>query len=127
MNRCTNDGCSQHRRLKQTGFGEKQGCTHYCIICGWGYWTHIIKPTAEQIQEAQKLYPKLKSGEVSAGLTREVLKPVPEGELGKGAEKVMIEHLGGFQPFWLNEELKKVWREKYYILFPDKRPKDKEE
>lgn len=114
MNLCQNEACSQHLPLHQTGFSEKQGCTHYCKICGWGYWTHEVKPTTEEVQAAEKAFPKYTRERITNALTREVLKPKPPGIW----EKVMIEHLGGFQPYWLSRNLKRIWRKKYLELHP---------
>lgn len=114
MKLCQNASCSQHPPLYQTGFNTAQGCTHYCKICGWGYWTHIIKPTDEQIKTAEKLYPKYTKALLTDMLTWEIVKPKPPGIWGKGSvEKTMLKYLGEFQPYWLSDKLKKIWKAKY--------------
>lgn len=115
--RCVNPRCSQRPHLNQTGWGIKQGCTHYCPICSWGYWTHKIEPSTDDISVVQKANKKLTYSDAKIALTQEVLKPYPAGEWGKTAEKKMIEHLGGHQPEWLSRKLKLYWREKYLEMF----------
>jgi len=115
-NRCSNKSCNQRPLLYQTGYSSKQGCTHCCHVCGWGYWTHEIEPSTEEISEVQKLNKKMTYGDIKKALTKEVLKPYPQGEWGKTAEKKMIEHLGGHQPEWLPHRLKIYWRAKYLEL-----------
>lgn len=118
--KCKNPRCSQHPDLYQTGWSAKQGPTHHCRVCGWGYWTHIVKPTAEQVAEAEKLYPKFTKEALIEALTREVPRPKPEGELYKDAEKKMIEQLGGpDSPYWLQKHKKRYWRAKYIELYPN--------
>lgn len=113
--KCTNSICYiMSFDLYQTGYSEKQGCTHYCPVCGWGYWTHIEKPSKENIDNLHKANPKISRIEIEQYLTQEILRPYPPVEWGKGSEKKMIEHLGGDnQPFWLPNNLKKYWRKKY--------------
>ena len=120
---CQNESCSQHPLLYQTGFSDKQGCTHYCKICGWGYWTHLLYPTTQEVDEAKRFYPKLNSPQVRELLVREILKPKPVGAMITTVERTMIEYLGNFQPYWLKPHLKKIWRKKYLKLYP---PKEKE-
>jgi hypothetical protein len=118
-NKCTNKRCSQRPLLYQTGWGASQGCTHRCKICGWGYWTHEIKPKLADIQAAEKANPKFTRDAIIVAMTREVLRPQPPGEWGKGAEKRMIEQLGGPKsPYWLSKKLKRYWEAKYLELYP---------
>ena len=123
MHICTNKVCSQRPPLYQTGFGKSQGCTHYCKICGWGYWTHDVPPDQETVDAVIKQNPKLSILQIKEALTREVLKSKPPGKWGEGAEKLMLEHLGRFQPYWLSDELKKIWAAKYLKAYPP--PEDK--
>ena len=111
--RCINYSCSQHPPLYQTSFSSKQGCTHYCKICGWGYWTHIKEPEEEEILALLKAYPKLSRLQAKELLSVEIVKPKPPGVWGAGPEKIMLEHLGKFQPFWLSNRLKIIWKKKY--------------
>jgi len=118
MNICQNEACSQHLPLHPTGFNEKQGCTYYCKICGWGYWTHYILPTTEEVQAAEKAHPKYTKDRITKALTLEVLKPKPPGTYQTAIERQMIDHLGGFQPYWLNPKLKRIWHKKCLKLHP---------
>lgn len=117
--RCTNPRCSQHRHMTQTGFSRKQGCTHHCILCGWGYWTHKIKPTDEQIKEAKKINPKA----VAHDLTYYTLKPIPPNKFMSGTvENMMIDYFGGSKcPYWLNDKLRAKWKVKYIKKYPSSR------
>ncbi len=118
MHRCQNESCSQHPPLRQTSFSITQGCTHYCNICGWGYWTHIIKPELDVIRAAEKANPKYTRDAVIVAMTREILRPLPDAALRSVAEKMRLKHLGGFQPFWMKEKDKKIWKAKYLKEFP---------
>jgi hypothetical protein len=114
--RCTNPQCSQKRKLSVTGYGRKQGCTHYCKICGWGYWTHKIKPTSEQIAEAKKI----NSNAIAHDLTYYILKPDPPGKWGSSPDTIKVDFFGGSKrPYWLNDRLKRIWRAKYIKKYPD--------
>ena len=125
MPRCTNKACAQHRELTVTSFSKSQGCTHYCRICGWGYWTHDIAPDQETVDAVIKQNPKFSILQIKEILTVEVVKPVPPGEWGKGPEKLMLEHLGRFQPFWMSKRLKKIWAAKYLKAYPPPEVKKK--
>ena len=121
MPRCTNKACAQHRKLTITSFSKSQGCTHYCRICGWGYWTHDIPPDQETVDEVIKQNPKLSILQIKEALTIEVLKPVPPGDY-VNSEKRKLEHLGKFQPFWMSEKSKKYWKAKYLKENPPPEP-----
>jgi len=123
--RCTNPACAQHRKLTITSFSKSQGCTHYCNICGWGYWTHDVPPDQATVDEVIKVNPKLSILQIKEALTVEVLKPVPPGEWGKGARKRMHEHLGKFQPFWMSAKAKKFWAAKYLKEYGPPEPEKK--
>ena len=111
MHICTNKVCSQRPPLYQTGFGKSQG------------WTHDVPPDQETVDAVIKQNPKLSILQIKEALTREVLKSKPPGKWGEGAEKLMLEHLGRFQPYWLSDELKKIWAAKYLKAYPP--PEDK--
>lgn len=117
MPKCTaNRRCAQHLELTHTGYGRKQGCTHYCKVCGWGYWTHKIKPTNKQIEEAKKINPKA----VAHDLTYYIVKPQPKVKWGTGVDAQMIDFFGGSKrPYWLNDKLKRIWRAKYIKKYPN--------
>ena len=115
--RCTNKRCSQHIELTHTGYGANQGCTYYCLLCGWGYWEHKIKPTDAELTMAKAIYPKA----VVADLTYTVLKPIPpKPYTSSKTEDMMIDFFGGRKrPYWLNEKQKAVWRQKYIKKYPE--------
>ena len=122
--RCTNQRCSQHPKLRITGMSIKQGGTHYCPVCGWCYWTWEELPSDEEIKAGKLQAPKYTEAQIKLALTREVLKPIPPGEWGKGAETRMIEQLGGpNQPHFLLIKEKKYWSKKYEELHPPEKEK----
>lgn len=117
--KCPNQRCAQHPELYLTGGSPQQGPTHHCRICGYAYWTHEVKPSEDEVKAAEIAAPKYTEAQLRLALTREVLKPMPPGEWGKGAEKRMIEQLGGpNQPYWLQDKKKKYWTQKYKELYP---------
>jgi len=117
--KCTNNRCSQHPYLYITGENLKTAPSHHCRICGYAFWTHEELPSKEELEDIVKQYPKYTEAYLKLALTREVLKPLPPGNWGKGAEKRMIEQLGGpRQPYWLQEKKKRYWTRKYEELYP---------
>lgn len=121
--KCTNPSCTMGSVLYLTSFSEKQGCTHYCRVCGWGYWTHHIKPSKEEVDALAIQNPKASRNDIEKYLTKEVVKPAPAAQWGKTPETLMIEHLGGFQPYWLRIPLRDYWRKKYLELHSEEEPK----
>jgi len=122
--KCPNINCAQHPELYITGNSPQQGPTHYCRVCSYAYWTHVEAPDIEEVKAVEKAYPKYTRDRITEALTRNVIKPMPPGEWGKGAEKRMVEQLGGpDQPYWLHNKKKIYWRKEYEKLYPPEEKK----
>ena len=107
--------CSQGFKLAVSGYSEKQGPTHYCPCCRWGFWPVIMKPTAAQVKEIQKTHPDLKE----ADLTYTKLRNKPAATWGGSPETVMIDHLGGKLPTFLTVALRRYWNKKWCEKYPN--------
>ena len=83
--------CSQGFYLAVSGYSDKQGPTHYCPGCRWGFWPVLFKPTAAQVNEAKKTDPK--ASEATMSYMKMCNKPGPKW--GTSPENLMIDQLGG--------------------------------
>jgi len=108
--------CSQTAPLRISGYSEKQGPTHFCPICRWGFWPVLIKPSKEQVVLFQISYPE--ANEKNMSYMKMCNKPA-QGQYGKSTDDIMLDQMGKLMPDFLTEGLKEYWIEKYCAKYPN--------
>lgn len=126
---CPIQTCSTHPETYQTGGSRQQGPTYWCRVCGYMFWEHDVFPTEEQLDAAEKLYPKYTRIALKDAMTRQVIKrdpPCPSPNLSTGKQryeatrKKKIEQLGGSNPpSQLRSKKRLYWMLKYFDLYPN--------
>jgi hypothetical protein len=107
-------GDSQWVKLQVSGLSEKQGPTHFCPICRWGFWPVKFIPNTAQVKHAMLTNPKATTQNMS--YIRMCNKPKPP--YNQSVEYAMIIQLGKCGPSFLTEKLKEYWLDKYCTKFP---------
>jgi hypothetical protein len=92
------------------------------------FWEHDVFPTEEQLDAAEKLYPKFTRDALKDAMVRQVIKrdpPCPSPGLSTGkmryeaTRKKKIEQLGSNPPSQLSPKKRFYWMLKYYELYPN--------
>lgn len=107
--------CSQQLPLSVSGYSEKQGPTHFCPVCRWGFWTVEMKPSADQIALAKLDHPEA----CEANMKYFKLRNKPNPKWGSTAETLMIDQYGKLEPQFLTVKLRKYWLNKYCDKYPN--------
>lgn len=107
-------GCSQNFKLRQTGYAENQGPTHFCPGCRWAFWPVKISPTASQITEIKKTIPEA----TNESLSYIKMCNKPPLKWGTSHKNIMIDQLGGKSMVFLTSDIRAYWVNLYCEKYP---------
>ena len=111
--------CNQGADLKPTGSSPEQGPIKYCPCCKVGFWEHLIQPTPQQINLAQKVDHRLRIDTMEYLVLKRQPKDLSsQWGGGPSAEAIMIDQLGT-SPTWMANESRQYWRDKYCKKYPE--------
>lgn len=107
--------CSQGAKLRQTGYSEHQGPTHYCPVCRWAFWPIVMKPTAAQVDQEKRSNPNA----TYESMTYIKLYNRPGKNWTNAVKNKMTDQMVKLMPSFLTESMKEHFIKLYCKRYPN--------